>query len=76
MWPLFIVNYVSINVTSLSGISYWSNSDFIRETRLGGDRISDQGMILIHILTENRLRHTSGPVQLKHRFLYINTAYT
>ena len=36
---------------------------FIWETRLGDDRIPDRGGILIHIITENRLRHASGPIQ-------------
>ena len=35
---------------------------FIWETRLGEDRIPGQGQILIHIITENRHRHASGPV--------------
>ena len=42
---------------------YFIYQTFIWETRLGEDRIPDRGLILIQNITENRLRHASGPVQ-------------
>ena len=39
-----------------------STSLFIWETREGENRIPDRGWILIHNITENRLRRPSSPV--------------
>ena len=49
---------VGINVTSFSSISYCSNSE------TGSGQIPDRGSCPLSTqLTEDRLRHTSGPVQ-------------
>ena len=88
---------VSPYFSSISSISYWSNSEltskhlekycqhqinspsttilFIWKTRRDEIRIPDQGWILIHVITENRLRHACVPVHF-HRIRYINSRFS
>ena len=44
-----------INCLTLFQLLFW-------KTRKGADRFPDLGLVLILIITENRIRRTSGPV--------------